>query len=182
MERVRSSENCSQPQVLLHLKSCPFLRQVSYTVFVGQSPMLHLGITLRSNINHNASTQLLPLSILLPSLSYSCCTQGHYHLSFSHTYSIFTSYCGTQSAKSKSGDSDLRTHIFIKCYADFKVSTSLNNLAFDMNIFVVMVTKSFPTLGDSNNSSSSPQGSSAYRVSQARILEGVAISFPKGSS
>ena len=181
MERVRSSENCAQPKVLLHLKSCPFLRQVSSTVFVGQSPMLHLGITLRSNTNHNASTQLLPLAILLPSFSYSC-TQGHYHLSFLHTYSIFTPYCGTQSAKSKSGDSDLRTHIFIKCCADFKVSTSLNSHAFDLKIFVVMVVKSFPTLGDSKNSSRSPWGSSVHRVSQAKILEGVAISFPKGSS
>ena len=51
---------------------------------------------------------------------------------------------------------------------------------FALPTLVHLVTQSCPTLGDSVDCS--PLGSSVHGISQARILEGVAISFSRGSS
>ena len=56
----------------------------------------------------------------------------------------------------------------------------VNTVAKNLPCMMLFVTKSCPTLCDPTDCN--PPGSSVHGISQARILEGVAISFSRGSS
>ena len=70
--------------------------------------------------------------------------------------------------------------IFYLTVSEYTFSSSVHGKFFRIDYMKVFVTQSYPTLCDPMDCH--PPGSSVHGISQARILEQVAIPFSRGSS